>query len=58
MHSCVNLWYVPGLYELHQHPHIYSVFAQLYKTHKLCISINHVSVKPTKYIHLHGLKTK
>lgn len=49
MHSCVDLWHVPGLYELRQHPHVYSVFAQLYETHKLCVSIDRVSVKPTKY---------
>jgi hypothetical protein len=50
MHSCVDLWHLPGLYELRQHPNVYSVFAQLYETHKLCVSIDRISVKPTHYV--------
>lgn len=48
-HGILNIWHLPALYELRQHPLIYSLFAQLTKTHKLCVSLDRVSMKaPSK----------
>eukprot|EP01119_Soliformovum_irregulare_P009017 TRINITY_DN22125_c0_g1_i1.p1 TRINITY_DN22125_c0_g1~~TRINITY_DN22125_c0_g1_i1.p1 ORF type:complete len:370 (-),score=69.84 TRINITY_DN22125_c0_g1_i1:14-1123(-) len=44
-HGCISLWHLPTLYTLRQDPKIYSVFAQLLKTHKLVASIDRVSIK-------------
>jgi len=44
-HGCVDLWHLPALYTLRQHPAIYSVFCQLLRTHKLVPSIDRVGVK-------------
>jgi len=41
----VDLWHIPSFYQLRQHPKVYSLFAQLLKTHKLCVSIDRVSMK-------------
>jgi len=45
-HGCIDLWNLQSLYELRQHPKIYSVFAQLLKTHRLLASVDRVSMKP------------
>jgi ectoine hydroxylase-related dioxygenase (phytanoyl-CoA dioxygenase family) len=48
-HGCVNIWNLPSLYILRQHPELYSVFAQLLKTHRLAVSIDRIGLKsPSK----------
>jgi len=45
-HGIVDIWHAPALYELRQHPNIYSIFSQLLKTNKLCVSVDRISIKP------------
>jgi hypothetical protein len=48
-HGIVDIWHAPALYELRQHPNIYSIFSQLLKTNKLCVSIDRISIKVITY---------
>jgi len=41
----IDIWHASTLYVLRQHPKLYSVFCQLLKTHKLCVSLDRVSIK-------------
>jgi len=45
-HGCVDMWHVPSIYQLRQHPYLYSIFAQLCKTPRLCATIERVGMKP------------
>jgi len=40
-----DIWHLSSFYQLRQHPKVYSLFAQLLKTYKLCVSIDRVSMK-------------
>jgi len=44
-HGLVNLFNLQSLYELRQYPKLYSIFAQITKTHKLVASVDRVCLK-------------
>lgn len=44
-HGCFNIWHTKTYNLLRQHPLLYSVFAQLLKTHNLTVSVDRINLK-------------
>jgi hypothetical protein len=47
-HGCVDIWHLPSLYVLRQHPRLYAIFAQILKTPNLAVSIDRICMKPPR----------